>query len=494
MAQRHRNIALISIPRRQVNIPCPACAILSGVLRDAGLKTTIYDLPLDLDVSGFDTSLVEDWATQRQDDTHFVEIKKYVKDYIDDVLQTKPDLIALSILSFHSHVIAEFILKYIKTKTNIPTIIGGAGVGAAPSIGKGNIWRSFSKDDKDTFAMYCIENNLTDYFLMGDSELEFKKFCLGEHTEYLNKNTLVALEDLNEPAYPDYSDWKKYDEDFPVSIVGSRGCVRKCTFCDVAKLWPVFKYRTAENIFYEMLHHKETLGVTDFNFTDSLVNGSYEYKKFIKLLAEYNRETQDKITWSAQVIIRKKNWMKQEDFDNLRDSGCKKLYIGIESGSEKVRDHMLKKFNNDDMYYELENILSRGIYVVSLMIVGYPTETYNDFLQTKEYVKRLSKYKDNILMSFSLMQINPGTPVYYMEDMWYNELTDGETDWKSDIAGDYKQRLQRWVEIYLYAFSLGYRYENFTRQRVKAIIKTLDESMFNDETLDLIRETVDLAA
>ena len=287
MVPLHRKIALISVPRRQVNIPCPACAILSGVLRDAGLKTTTHDLPLDLNHAGFNTSLVEDWATLRKDDIHFVELKKYVENYIDEILQTQPDLIALSILSFHSHVIAVFMLQYIKAKSNIPTIIGGAGVGVSPSIGKVAIHRTFSNSDNDTFANYCIENNLTDYFLMGDSELEFKKFCLGEGSAYVNKNTLVTLEDLNEPAYPDYSDWKNYKEDFPVSIIGSRGCVRKCTFCDVAKLWPVFRYRTAESIFYEMLHHKETLGVTDFNFTDSLVNGSHEYKKFIKLLFIY---------------------------------------------------------------------------------------------------------------------------------------------------------------------------------------------------------------
>lgn len=79
-----------------------------------------------------------------------------------------------------------------------------------------------------------------------------------------------------------------------------------------------------------------------------------------------------------------------------------------------------------------------------------------------------------------------------MEDLWYNQLTNGETDWESDIAGDYYQRINRWVEIYLYAFSLGYRYENFTRQRVKAIIKTLDKSVLKQETLKLIRDTVDL--
>ena len=56
-----------------------------------------------------------------------------------------------------------------------------------------------------------------------------------------------------------------------------------------------------------------------------------------------------KIKWEAQFIVRDQKTFSQEDFDNLANSGCNGLEMGIEAGNEEVRDHMRKKFSNDDI-------------------------------------------------------------------------------------------------------------------------------------------------
>jgi hypothetical protein len=71
-----------------------------------------------------------------------------------------------------------------------------------------------------------------------------------------------------------------------------------------------------------------------------------------------------------------------------------------------------------------------------------------------------------------------------------NELVDGESDWSNNIVGSYDDRLARWLEIYLEAWRMGYRYNNFIRTRVKNILKR-DNIILNDNIKDLL-ESVDL--
>ena len=54
------------------------------------------------------------------------------------------------------------------------------------------------------------------------------------------------------------------------------------------------------------------------------------------------------ITYKGQFIFRPANQMPDRDYDLMRTAGCKLVQIGVESGSERVREHMRKKFTNDD--------------------------------------------------------------------------------------------------------------------------------------------------
>ena len=62
----------------------------------------------------------------------------------------------------------------------------------------------------------------------------------------------------------------------------------------------------------------------------------------------------------------------------LQKAGATKLFIGIESGSEAVRNHMGKKFNNESLDDTIENLSGRDIMTHWMLITGYPTETQED--------------------------------------------------------------------------------------------------------------------
>ena len=72
------------------------------------------------------------------------------------------------------------------------------------------------------------------------------------------------------------------------------------------------------------------------------------------------------------------------------------LASGVESGSERVRDHMKKQFSNQDLDEFVHEAHKNGVTLQFLMIIGYPTETHEDFLETLRMFKRYKKY-DNLI-------------------------------------------------------------------------------------------------
>jgi radical SAM superfamily enzyme YgiQ (UPF0313 family) len=197
--------------------------------------------------------------------------------------------------------------------------------------------------------------------------------------------------------YPDYTDidWSLYGDDtdkFSTAfITGSRGCVRNCTFCDVAGMWPKYRFRSGKNIAGEIIETRKKYKISSFEFTDSLVNGSMKaFRDMCNSLTDYRNTSGDTSWgWQSQFIARSKVQMPPEDFELMKKSGGNMVSIGIESASESVRNHMKKGFSNSDMWYTYEQCRKNNIKVGIMMLVGYPTETKEDFQQTLSMLEKL---------------------------------------------------------------------------------------------------------
>ena len=437
---------------------------------------------------------MESWALashgSRENATGFQDLEDYVSDYLSKVIEAeKPDLIALSLLSFHSHGPGAFVMRELKRLCDTPIIIGGPGV----TVPMGEV--DFRPENEVVYGQKCLEEGLCDFFISGEGEKSFLEFLNGGCPSGLNSARYTQLQSFEGIPFPSYRHWtEKYpDMEIIPYITGSKGCVRTCNFCDVSKIWPKFIARKAENIYEEMKFHQEQIGATRFEFTDSLINGSLPaFKELLGLLARHNRNHPDsRIEWNAQTIVRSSRVMSSELYDLIAESGCKTVYIGIESGSERVRKHMGKHFTQDDLYHDLENLLGRGIHVVGLQMIGYPTEHESDFLLTKQLAEKFSHYHQNFQLSYALCQVNRGTKLYDVpEAQWQDSdgAENSETDWFSAMAGDHKNRLRRWVDIHQHTLSLGYTYDNFTRVRVRKFLMQISKDPEYRELKDRLKQ------
>jgi radical SAM superfamily enzyme YgiQ (UPF0313 family) len=104
----------------------------------------------------------------------------------------------------------------------------------------------------------------------------------------------------------------------------------------------------------------------------------------------------------------------------MHTAGCESLAIGVETGSERLRFEMNKKFTNRSLDHHLEMCQKYKIRNNFLMFVGYPTETAQDFEQTLEMLERYQKYliSDTIIgiNHSGIFQLLPGTPLFDHRD------------------------------------------------------------------------------
>ena len=96
--------------------------------------------------------------------------------------------------------------------------------------------------EKDqNFGTTMKQQNLCDLVITGEGEQIIKEILAGKTSgPGINNNNPVQVDNLDALPYPNYSfyDLDRYDylsKNKEVFIVGSRGCVRRCTYCDVAR-------------------------------------------------------------------------------------------------------------------------------------------------------------------------------------------------------------------------------------------------------------------
>jgi hypothetical protein len=260
--------------------------------------------------------------------------------------------------------------------------------------------------------------------------------------------------------------WYRSDEILTLPLVGSRGCVRKCSFCDIPFLWPKYKTRSAENIAQEVIEQYAQHDVQRFHFTDSLINGNQKnFRKLAEILAAYRTKNSADFTITGQYICRSEEFESQEYYNLLSSAGFKILEIGIESGSEAVRWHMGKKFYNRDVDVLVERLHNANMKAVLLFIVGYPTETADDFRQTMDMLTKYQPYVENGTVVEACLggtqHIDPNSALGKDPHIITSIDSKGNTDYfnwtyTKNPELTFKERIRRRLVIMEHAQSLGY--------------------------------------
>jgi radical SAM superfamily enzyme YgiQ (UPF0313 family) len=185
-----------------------------------------------------------------------------------------------------------------------------------------------------------------------------------------------------------------------IPIMTSRGCPYNCDFCCVTNLFgKKIRHVPVENVVRDI---KES-GAKNFMFLDDNIIGHPKYAK-----ALFRALKPLKIKWVGQASI---SLLVNDDelIQLAADSGCKALFMGIESVSVEQMKTMRKAIKEiDHLESAIKKIKKMGILIHASMVFGFD----NDRLETfKETVQFLKKNKVSTV-SFNVLTPYPGTKVY----------------------------------------------------------------------------------
>lgn len=513
------DIVICSIPRMSIYYPPAAPALIKASAEAAGFSATTIDFVIQFHDKYFGTPMwdqLDQWLVLETNDPESYAIMRQEADaWADQLLAPNPRWIGISVFSFESHKIAKLLCMSIRKKsTKVKIVLGGAGI---------------SGDAYDVGAQYK-NNKLCDEIITGDGERSIVELLQDSYKERMDR-----LDELDAWPYADFSDydldlykankqrknevktnkmdvwqgygnaWYRSDEILTLPLVGSRGCVRKCSFCDIPHLWPKYKTRSAENIAQEVIAQYEQHNVQRFHFTDSLINGNQKnFRKLAEILSEYRTRTGADFTITGQYICRSAEFESQEYYNLLGSAGFKILEIGIESGSEAVRWHMGKKFTNQDIDILLERLHNANMMAVLMFIVGYPTETQDDFHQTMDMLTRYQPYVENgTVVEATLggtLHIEPNSALAKDPHIITSLDSEGNIDYfnwaySKNPELTFKERIRRRLVIMEHAQSLGYL--SPTNNQEIAILRkrwnSIDETKNTTASNDSLKPRAELA-
>jgi hypothetical protein len=469
---------ILSVPRVAPVRPAAAPAIIKGIFNQHNKQSRILDLNLDFFTEFKDS--VDDAIFTAVDDFLFVESKTltetedsaldlFCQKWIERIKELDPRLLFLSVFSWQAQKFTEYFLTRLRNGSTVEVIIGGQGL-----IKEEN--GSFST--KPTFAHYLKEKNLIDHWIRGEAETTIPEIIKGNYdVQGIDTDTLAERSEVKEHPYMDFDDFdiNKYQsgyEDGVLPMETSRGCLRKCVFCDIPNMQGGFRFKTGQQLADEMIHYYEKYNVRHYFFHDALCNGSpKDFRIFNQALVDYYEKhgLPDRyFRYSSHAIVYSEKHFKPKDFELMGRGGAETMVIGVESGSDRVREHMKKGFTGADLDYNMEQYSKWNIQVYFLVIVGFPTETEEDFQETLDMLTKYQRYvADGTVIGVNLgttLTMEEGTEMYEKPETLNIIGVDGKrpkgTHWiaKGNESLTYKERIMRRIKAQEHAVDLGYTF------------------------------------
>jgi anaerobic magnesium-protoporphyrin IX monomethyl ester cyclase len=220
---------------------------------------------------------------------------------------------------------------------------------------------------------------------------------------------LKDLDALPFPAWdlvdiPRYrSIWLERHGYYSMNLATSRGCPYHCNWCAKPIWGQRYHVRSAENVVAELAWLKRTYQPDHVWFVDDifgLIPGWVE--RFADLVEHQHARLPFKSLQRADLIL------KGNTIEALRRAGAQRVWIGAESGSQKILDAMEKGTHVEDIYETARRLHAAGIQVGFFLQFGYPGETRQDIERTLQMVRDCRP--DDIGMSVSYPL--PGTRFY----------------------------------------------------------------------------------
>lgn len=196
--------------------------------------------------------------------------------------------------------------------------------------------------------------------------------------------------------------WRASHGYFSLNIVASRGCPYRCNWCAKPIYGDSFSVRSAASVAEEMRQLKYDFAAEYLWFADDIFGLQ---AKWLRELAIEVERLDAAIPFKMQSRV---DLMTVDNVRSLRRAGCAEVWLGAESGSQKILDAMDKGTRVEQIAKARENLRHEGIRACYFLQFGYPGETWQDIQNTIKLVRDTRPDDIGVSVSYPL----PGTKFF----------------------------------------------------------------------------------
>jgi len=201
----------------------------------------------------------------------------------------------------------------------------------------------------------------------------------------------LKIKDLPSLPFPDrgaipfekyLSVWQEHHGKRTANISTQRGCPYTCKWCSTAVYGQSYRRNEPARVVSEILHLKEDFGVEALWFVDDVFTVSHKW--LTNLHAEFAKHN---LTIPFEIITRAER-LNETVLQQLKEMGCFRIWIGAESGSQRIIDKMDRRVTLDAVQGMMQLTQKMGMEAGTFIMVGYPGETHDDIKATMQHIER----------------------------------------------------------------------------------------------------------
>lgn len=342
------------------------------------------------------------------------------------------------------------IIQFIKSENTLTTkiILGGPEV----------------RNHKENFLKYGA-----DVIVFGEGEETMLTLCRvfsGETKNDLHsvngiafldevQNVIVNTErelkkEMDEFSYPNrhkidlqkyFDTWKNAHGQSVISMSTMRGCPYDCKWCSRAVYGQSYRRRSPKKVVEEMQWLKTNYNFDMIWFVDDVFTINFPW------LREFVAEVEKTAVKIPYEIITRADRMNAEIISLLKQSGCFRVWIGAESGSQKIIDAMSRRVKVEQVRSMIQLSQQQGLQAGTFIMLGYPGETQEDIAETLHHLK----FSDPDLYTLTVAYPIKGTPLYaetenkFIAPLPWETSTDRDIDFERTYTRKYYDYAIRWV-------------------------------------------------
>lgn len=324
-----------------------------------------------------------------------------------------------------------------------------------------------SSDAADHYEKYL--NNGADVIAIGEAEQTILELCNAfkelkqlksiagiaflERDKVIKTTKRSVIKDLDTLPHPawDLVDirpykkmWLKHHGYFSLNFVTTRGCPYKCNWCAKPIYGNRYNSHSAESIVLQIKTWQQHFGFTHVWFADDIFGLKPNWlKEFDFYVKQENLEINYKIQSRADLLL------EEDNIKHLVNTGCNMVWMGAESGSQKILD-VMDKGTKVEQIYEATTLLKKHHISVALFLqLGYIGETVDDIKATIKMVEDLLPDDIGISVSYPL----PGTKFHETvktqlknKSNW-TDSDDLDVMFRSTYNKEFYKYLQRYIHL-----------------------------------------------